>query len=549
MQRTNYSAPALDILMDDASLLLSAYQQRRPNSDNLNRIRLIKELDIIHQRIRALRGSSSFGVSYTDEMLLKVSLGAWIYALESVDSEYFNRDALPKRGYFYNTGSVLCELITNTLEVSSANILDDQTRLICLAEFHQFAAQQESQLQFSDAVDDIDNIDFQDHIERAMANVLGRMMKSVKKLMHAIPTEEVLHEQFENLFENYKSKRLIRQPFYAPQVDEDRPFCAQLGQIVAALLKAEKKSSDPEQMDRGYKILLGLLIYMMRTIPGERSELFKICKSILNGGVDTLSPNVQFDCLMTLKTFLKDHSTIQRITDKGKQVFGGENRLVNLDTKLDMVRIQLEQQLAKLCPDQTHSMAGAKVLGTAAALTLYPVGYGVGSVLGAVGAGAESHANARLKIFMTDWFNQNAHYLLGLRGNGVGYIATTPIVTAVYQTIAGNLFGAVFALTGGMVMGGVGYLVVDLLLRNLYAYAVQNIKGNYKDPLYAGNFNPELLRCLEHLPMSVLSDKKKDKIGSVVGHERKLRLYAAPSDQSDAEQPDEDANRLLVQAP
>jgi hypothetical protein len=271
-----------------------------------------------------------------------------------------------------------------------------------------------------------------------------------------------------------------------------------------------------------------------------------LCLEMMNGGPTTLSAAAQFDCLVTLDNFLKDNSKLQLIADEGRKQFGKDNRLVNLDTKLRLLSIRLEQELKVLTPDYTSSMTGAKVFATAGALATYPIGYGTGRVLGTVGAGAEMRANANLKAFMTRWINENAHYLLGMRGSGVGYLATTPIVTAIYQTVAGNLLGSAFALTGGLVAGAVGYLVVDLLLRNLYQYMVHS-PGHYRDPLYAANFNKELLACLDTLPSNLLDETKKKKIERVTGHPHRLMLMNHQRD--DNAQQEEPVITAIQQAP
>lgn len=510
MQRINYTAPALNDLINHATSLSEDYHQKRPQDANPTREEQIKELVVIHRRIQALRSGDGQLSAYTDDTLIKVSLGAWLYVVESIYKEckLINRSELYK-------------LAISALNITPENKLDDESRLIYLAELHNFV----SVLQLSAVLDSeiqLSDVNMESLIEAAMSSVLNRMMTSIQKLMHAVPTEAKLNEYFSTIYASYKEKRLVNQRFYKPRVHPDRPFCAQLAQAVATLVKSDNLVINQTDLERSHKILLGLLIYMMRTINGGGSELYELCRSMMNGEPNTLSPDVQIDCLVTLDTFLEAEANIKNLIIEGKKQFGAENRLVNLDTKLRTVTMNLEQELTILRPKLTNTATGGKMLGAAAAVVAYPLGYGVGEVIGTAAAGAESHANARLKTFLTDWINSNAHILLGVRGNGVGYIATTPIVTAVYQTVAGNLSGALFAVTGGVVAGSVGYLVVDILLRNIYNFVRQPASSSYKDPLYASNVNPELLKCLASLPDSVLSDNKKEKIEQVAGLSNRL---------------------------
>lgn len=533
MQRMGFTAPALDSLISQALSLSNEYHRRRPQDANPVREQQIREIEAVHRQIQAIQHASPRDASYPDELLLKISIGVWTCALERIEQEYIGRNPLPSNHSMLGHGSVLSELITKALGIAPANAMNDECRLIYLTELHHFNVSSS-------------DMDMQNHIENAMSAVLARLMTGIKKLIDAVPTAEVLQSEFSTLYSRYAQKRLTSQPFYAPRVDEDRPLCAQLSQVVASILPIDHQTENKEESDRHYKVMLGLLIYMMRTIKGDRSKLYQLCEAMMNGGPDTLSVAAQFDCLVTLENFLKDNRVLQRIAEEGHKQFGRDNRLVNLDTKLRMITVRLEHELKILCPDQTSSMTGAKIFGTVGALAAYPVGYGTGRVLGTVGAGAESKMNANLKEFITMWINKNAHYLLGLRGNGVGYLATTPIVTAVYQTVAGNLLGSAFALTGGLMAGGVGYLVIDLFLRNLYQYTTQSMM-HHRDPLYAMHFNQELLDCLENLPNNLLDEAKKEKMARVTGHTHRLMLMDHARD--DNEQKRESVTAGISQMP
>ena len=216
----------------------------------------------------------------TKDATTEEKIGACVYALEQIESEYTYSDPRKKSGLrsYVQNGSELYELLLNKLNINNLNLMDDKHRFIYLTHYYNHVKKQKS----TEATNSNSYLSMfygycvktqtpLEKLEDTLKKVSARLKITIDMLMKKKPSEQAMLAAMKDHIEKYR------------EIKKSDTKRTDLLTYHEKLLKTEGESTDISS------VLSGLLISNMTEIEGEykllspsRSLFYQQCQQILN---------------------------------------------------------------------------------------------------------------------------------------------------------------------------------------------------------------------------------------------------------------------------
>lgn len=508
MQRNN-AQRLLPALPDyDALHVGIATIKSRYKGVNLNRMELISLLETVDAYVQS---QAEMSTEQKREMLL----AAYVFGLERIEAERW-----------IGQGSSMRDSMYSVLGINNLSAIDNASRLILLNQFGRFVATDAGQTFL------IARASLANRVKSIQSDLVWRLKPEIKQIKHALPTESTLDAQMTHVVEDYL--RLKKLP--DAQLNQQRLLSAQLLQSIALLNPGHAKEAD--LFSPSYRVKMGALLFVMRDIGSANSKLYQLCQAMLNiRHPDDIHPELEKICLLALRNSLTEKDTSIALEMKGRETFGAQNKLVNLEVKLDKIIRSINVETAVSESSLSKLSTLSMILAGIGGVILAAPGYGSGQALGT------TVAQTDFAVQPTKFVASNMHMpirlCLGGVGNYVGNFAATMVINNTLESAFGFAIGALgFTLgaTTGAVVGFTIFQVTPALIRKICELCL-DMHTQIADPVLADKVDRRMLEALMLLPDDVFSLQGKNDLKYVTG----VGLFAQPSAASAAQAANADA--------
>jgi hypothetical protein len=511
-----YSIPNFIYLIDQVAILKISYQLIE-KKNNIDRYELIGLLEAVAQVIHDMDVSH---VTTHQKLFTELLLGAYIFCLESISSQYKLFNPAHTEGYFFNSGSMLYKLLSQQLQLSESNQLNDIDRLIYLSKFHnvifnknknkikKYLEQNQSQYEV-----------VEQQVRYTIRSVLNRSDNDVKKIMHAIPSEIIIDSKMANLSKHYLKQRVTYNP--------KRIFIIQLVEAVLSRLAVnrclktsyeddENRVNSQHKLTHTQRIKIGLILYIIQSItltypirsPRHHSVLYDLCCDILNIKTSNdIDEETKLACLTAFESFLIDKKLLEELENKTHQPI--ELSIRNIRHKLN---VMIDTILANHSIQEVSSIT--KAAASIGALMMAVPGYGLGYVIGYGLNQTNLSIEPKTQLSLLTGYAMKIFF--GTTGNYLSYYGANLILEATLERAFGKIFGALGMLIGAAAGGTMSIIIFDLSYKtlkelcSLYIYIYHHLTPNM-----INHADYRLIECLLSLPPDIFSDEQKNKLKSI----------------------------------
>lgn len=475
-------------------------------TQNPDRIQLLDKVKALIEAIRHAEGLSEAEAQ-------DLCMGAYVLAYESIREEYNYLDPEFKKGYLWDSGSVLFHILKKKLGITAENPLNQNDRLIYLSRLFRFMHDEKYEAGVNRTLEahNRDVVDMRVRVGAAIKAVFKLNKDDVNKVLHAIPAETKLDEHMQNIVETY-----LRDTSAS---NEDRKFHANLIKALSGVIPFDPNAADHKHfLSRNQRVKMGYLLYVMQLIwdsyyirsPKGNSVLYDLILESLNiSSLKDIDPQTRLACLTAFETFVTDSKNVAKLEGSLDKVY--------VDPAIHVIKKKLDVMIEAnhVSIPVSHGVSSFAI-STAAlgAIIASAPGYGTGYVIGYTAS--QINEMVPFKLAVSKVTNYSLSLILGGAGNYLGYYASNMVVDATLERAFAKIFEALGMLAGAATGGILGLVIYDLsyqTLKNLSSL-VFHLHDKLPSEL-AKDIDPKYIQCLLELPNDIFPNEMKVKVSAV----------------------------------
>lgn len=505
-----------------AVTIRNAYLEERstPNPERL------KLLDILDAVIAANDQLSSD--KRNSKQLQDAYMGLYLFCMESISYMVLNPEY--RKGYFYNSGSVVHTLISEFVgEVS------DKDKLIYLQHWRKYLETHTDLIKHQLDQKDISIDDVKRDTFDLVQSALKKNVTVVNRLVHALPVANALDGKMQAIPIDYVKKIAAKNK----KVNPERVLLADI--IAAVNVLGLENESEEERAACGIGVLthtyrqnVGMLILAAQSINDGawraqkgRSELYDLCCEALNvDSIDDIDANTRIACLAAIRTLLADPKTIQNLE---KKIPGQYMDSIVQDTikKVDGMIEQLKKGQSMQFTISPVSLGVAAVAGLVGGVS----GYGTGVVISEIVSQTNFMIDPKLVAMQLTQYAMS--FVIGDASRLMSFNYASKLVDAGLERGVAKMLEAIAALLAASTGLVISVAILDVscnTLRNL-----RTLYNNLRTELPLGkDADLEFVECLLEMPSIIFPREQKAKIQYAT-----QRWFVPPqNEQTVDEQPD-----------
>lgn len=451
--------------------------------------------------------------SMNEKTLRTTLIGTHVFFCETISQEYYVHSPEFKVGYLYSSGSPFFSFIAKGINF---NDMSAQEKLFYLNKFHQFITKQAAELEALKPKP-IAVKELLSNIEKLLEYLLYILTNTIEKLLNAIPTEQSISSNMDNLLEKYQEEKKIQLNNSWCSLfiyeNKDHLLVAQLAKLIAGI--PCDKLIPPAIMTLSHQIKLGMLLLIIETIgptywirSATNSKLFDEAQKIISS--KNLKPELVQESLAAFRNYISSHENRIKLNELAWEKLKDKNLLKNINTELDKIcekvkkiETRFDPACSKGSATQTLSVVGMTV-GAAP-------GYAIGSL---VGLAASEDPSLNLTKATIGAVTSNICQM----ANPAGYVSFVMGDIIVRSTLS-RLFAKLLEKIGMGLGYGIGYGAGSLIDYSVeYSYRgfrkLSHLFLNYCDehPTLLDEEDRKFIQCLQELPEGLFSKEKENKI-------------------------------------
>lgn len=457
----------------------------------------------------------------SEEVLIEIATGAYLFCRRAVMDEYSTDDNYPydpiySEGSLLSFGSQFYTLTNKTLGIDEKNPIDRKTELFYLEKFYTYFDREidNEKASIKNRQDQIlltaleSNHVHVPKLKKILDKTISLRLKNlhhfILPLSKLIPTEcevasalenfttlSVQEDSFINEFTMFNNK---------PLSTDKKEFIEQLGVAIAAHVPREQKEEKTPHT-RANQIMMGYLWWVInlttdkhkRSCQNSRDLYAKACLALhILDAHDIHSfmqdTRMQKNYLRAFKSFIGDYNVREKLDDYGRKNFSN-NKLINIDNKLDKGKKQIEEIIETLTKKEEASLTQkfpttillSDLMNEISKLTS-PLSLAAGATLGYM---AHQTVNASLLTqFLAQFINNTGIWFVGAAGGLLGYFIAD-LATKIAFMLAAALLLYYIAKGTMIFLGGTVGVVIDVsadLVKECYDRLMEALKIKLKDP-------------------------------------------------------------------